>query len=562
MAGNHPSELSPRQRMINMMYLVLTALLALNVSKEVLDSFFEVNTGIVRTTNQFDTKNDETYLAFMQAVEQNPVKAGPWKDKAFQIKEKAGKLHANIQKLKYNLAFKVDNEVYLGKKYNSEGDIIEENMVEVPFDELSIQQKNLTIADLNNKEDRDASGELLVNSGEGIILKQSIAEFRDLLLLLAKGNEVLEEAIKDALNTSDKQKKKGEGKEAWESYYFNDMPSVAAFTLLSKMQSDIRNSEANVIDFLRQEIDAGSLKFTSAEAIQIPISNFVLRGDSFKAEIFIAAKDTTQAPDIFVGEYNITESGYEMVGDYETVSVKNGKGIFKVRTTSEGLKQWGGLITMKTDMGTKTYPFKGSYLVANKSVVVSPVNMNVFYLEVDNPVKISVPGFAAADITASMTNGNIKVTKKSAGEYTARPTKKGKATVTLFTTIEGKRTRMGSMEFRVKEVPPPTPKIGGKSEGVIEKQRMLAAGGIQAKLEDFDFKGVRYKVVAYSFTTVYKGDQVTETVNGQEFTTRINAIINNTKSGNSITVSNIMARRTDAKGTATRSLPPLVLKIK
>ncbi|HJN64540.1 MAG TPA: GldM family protein [Flavobacteriales bacterium] len=562
MAGNHPSELSPRQRMINMMYLVLTALLALNVSKEVLDSFFEVNTGIVRTTNQFDTKNDETYLAFMQAVEQNPVKAGPWKDKAFQIKEKAGKLHANIQKLKYNLAFKVDNEVYLGKKYNSEGDIIEENMVEVPFDELSIQQKNLTIADLNNKEDRDASGELLVNSGEGIILKQSIAEFRDLLLLLAKGNEVLEEAIKDALNTSDKQKKKGEGKEAWESYYFNDMPSVAAFTLLSKMQSDIRNSEANVIDFLRQEIDAGSLKFTSAEAIQLPTSNFVLRGDSFKAEIFIAAKDTTQAPDIFVGEYNITESGYEMVGDYETVSVKNGKGIFKVRTTSEGLKQWGGLITMKTDMGTKTYPFKGSYLVANKSVVVSPVNMNVFYLEVDNPVKISVPGFAAADITASMTNGNIKVTKKSAGEYTARPTKKGKATVTLFTTIEGKRTRMGSMEFRVKEVPPPTPKIGGKSEGVIEKQRMLAAGGIQAKLEDFDFKGVRYKVVAYSFTTVYKGDQVTETVNGQEFTTRINAIINNTKSGNSITVSNIMARRTDAKGTATRSLPPLVLKIK
>ena len=562
MAGNHPSELSPRQRMINMMYLVLTALLALNVSKEVLDSFFEVNTGIVRTTNQFDTKNDETYLAFMQAVEQNPVKAGPWKDKAFQIKEKAGKLHANIQKLKYNLAFKVDNEVYLGKKYNSEGDIIEENMVEVPFDELSIQQKNLTIADLNNKEDRDASGELLVNSGEGIILKQSIAEFRDLLLLLAKGNEVLEEAIKDALNTSDKQKKKGEGKEAWESYYFNDMPSVAAFTLLSKMQSDIRNSEANVIDFLRQEIDAGSLKFTSAEAIQLPTSNFVLRGDSFKAEIFIAAKDTTQAPDIFVGEYNTTESGYEMVGDYETVSVKNGKGIFKVRTTSEGLKQWGGLITMKTDMGTKTYPFKGSYLVANKSVVVSPVNMNVFYLEVDNPVKISVPGFAAADITASMTNGNIKVTKKSAGEYTARPTKKGKATVTLFTAIEGKRTRMGSMEFRVKEVPPPTPKIGGKSEGVIEKQRMLAAGGIQAKLEDFDFKGVRYKVVAYSFTTVYKGDQVTETVNGQEFTTRINAIINNTKSGNSITVSNIMARRTDAKGTATRSLPPLVLKIK
>ena len=135
-------------------------------------------------------------------------------------------------------------------------------------------------------------------------------------------------------------------------------------------------------------------------------------------------------------------------------------------------------------------------------------------------------------------------------------------TTLLFATIEGKRTKMGAVEFRVKEVPPPRPFIGGKSEGVIAKQRMLAAGGIQAKLEDFDFKGVRYKIVAYSFTTVYKGDQVTETVNGQKFTTTINAIINNTKSGNTITVSNIMARRTDAKGTATRSLPPLVLKIK
>ena len=562
MAGNHPSELSPRQRMINMMYLVLTALLALNVSKEVLNSFFEVNTGIVRTTNQFDNKNDETYSAFMQAVEQNPVKAGPWKDKAFKVKEEAEKLHKDIQKLKYQLVLRVDKEVYLGRKYDEFGEKIDANKFEIPYDQLTLQEQKKKIAELQNKEDRDASGEVLVNTGEATVLKEKLAAYRDMLVSLTDGNDVLKNTIESSLNTADKQKKKGEGEESWEKYYFNDMPSVAALTLLSKIQSDIRNSEANVIDFLRQEIDAGSLKFTSAEAIQIPNSNFVLRGDSFKAEIFIAAKDTTQDPEIFVGEYTTTEDGYEMVGEYETVPVRNGKGLFKVRTTSEGLKDWGGLITMKTDMGTKMYPFKGSYLVANKSVVVSPVNMNVFYLEVDNPVKISVPGFAAADVTANMSNGNITPTKKSAGEYIARPTKKGKAIVTLFTIIEGKKTRMGEMEFRVKEVPPPKPYIAGKSEGVIEKQRMLAAGGIKAELEDFDFKGVRYKIVSYSFTTVYKGDQVTETVNGQKFSTRINAIINNTKSGNSITVSNIMAKRTDAKGTATRSLPPLVLKIK
>ena len=442
MAGNHPSELSPRQRMINMMYLVLTALLALNVSKEVLDSFFEVNVGVVRTTNEFDIKNNETYSAFMQAVEQNPVKAGPWKEKAFQVRKQAEKLERDIQRFKYNLVLGVDGEVFLGNKYNDEGDEIDENKFEIPFEELTKEQQHKKISDLENKENRDISGELLVNSGSATKLKESIVSYRNLLLSLSEGNNVLEHSITTTLNTEDKGKNGTTGKVSWEHYYFEDMPSVAALTLLSKIQSDVRNTEANVIDFLRQEIDAGSLKFTTAEAIQIPTSNFVLRGDSFKAEIFIAAKDTTQAPDIYVGEYTTTENGYEMVGDYKIVPVKNGKGLFKVRTTSEGLKDWGGLITMKTDMGTKMYPFKGSYLVANKTAVVSPINMNVFYLEVDNPVKISVPGFAAADITASMSNGNLRATKKSIGEYIARPTKKGKSIVTLFATIEGKRTKI------------------------------------------------------------------------------------------------------------------------
>ena len=150
MAGNHPSELSPRQRMINMMYLVLTALLALNVSKEVLNSFFEVNTGIVRTTNQFDNKNDETYSAFMQAVEQNPVKAGPWKDKAFKVKEEAEKLHKDIQKLKYQLVLRVDKEVYLGRKYDEFGEKIDANKFEIPYDQLTLQEQKKKIAELQN----------------------------------------------------------------------------------------------------------------------------------------------------------------------------------------------------------------------------------------------------------------------------------------------------------------------------------------------------------------------------------------------------------------------------
>ena len=571
MAGNHPSELSPRQRMINMMYLVLTALLALNVSKEVLDSFFEVNKGIERTTTNFFSKNAETYSAFDNAAENNPEKYKPVRDQAYEIKKMSDELFMLVQHMKYDLVYEADKkEIFLGEDWEildpEDGKPIDEKKIEdKEFKDLTLVQKNQKIGWLNNKSDRNASGDLFwpkgVKKNRAKILKDNILEFSKFLSGVAEDNQQLIESIKSSTDVSDK-KRKGNDL-TWEEYYFYDMPAVGALTLLSKMQSDVRNAEADVIEFLKKDIDAKSLKFTSAEGIVIPQSNFILKGDSFKAEIFIAAQNESQNPDIYVGEYDSSNVGeYQMVGEYETVKVVNGKGLFATRTFSEGIKKWGGLIAMKTETGTKYYPFGGEYLVASKSVVISPVNMNVFYIKVDNPVKISVPGFATADISASMTNGIISATKKSTGEYIARPTKKGKATVTLFTTIEGKRTRMGSMEFRVKEVPPPKPYIGGKSQGVIEKQRMLAAGGIQAKLEDFDFKGVRYKVVAYSFTTVYKGDQVTETVTGQKFTAKINAIINNTKSGNSITVSNIMAKRTDAKGTAARSLPPLVLKIK
>ena len=110
--------------------------------------------------------------------------------------------------------------------------------------------------------------------------------------------------------------------QTWLERNFFDMPLVAAVTLLSKVQTDVRNTESDVISYLKQEIDAGSLKFTSADAIQIANSNYVFLGDSFKADVFLVAKDTTQNPLIYVGDYVVDEDGkYSMVGDYDSVPV-------------------------------------------------------------------------------------------------------------------------------------------------------------------------------------------------------------------------------------------------
>ncbi len=564
MAGGN---LSPRQKMINMMYLVLTALLALNVSKEVLNSFFEVNTGVVRTTTNFTNKNMESYNDFTAAAELNPVKAGPFKDQAFAVKREADAIVNFIQELKYGLVLAVDKSVFLGQYKDLDGEIIEGNETELIWDKLSKEQKKLPIANLNNKENRDMSGETLVNTGKASSLKQQINSFKNNMLTIAGDNEVLALNIKSALDTQDKNGKGGSAKIPWENYNFLDMPSVGALTLLSKMQSDVRNTEADIIKLLKENIDAGSLKFTSAEAIQIPTSTFVLRGDSFRSQIFISAKDTTQDPLIYVGEYDSIGPGkYEMVGDYDTIKVLNGKGIFSRKANVTGMQNWGGLISMKTESGTKTYPFKGNYLVANKTAVVSPVNMNILYLEVDNPLQISVPGFSAGEITASISNGSIVPIKKSSGEYKARPSKKGKASVTLYAKINDKRTKMGAVEFRVKEVPPPKAKVQlAKQAGgtwMIDKMQLVNSGGVLAELKDFDFKGVRYLITSYRLTGMYKGEQMKEDTKGPEFSPKMINIIKNTKSGNTITISNIKARRVDTKNTKERQLDPLVLEIK
>ena len=573
MAGG---KVSPRQKMINMMYLVLTALLALNVSKEVLNSFFEVNLGIERSTTNFNAKNGDTYAAFDAAAELNKVKAGPFRDQAYEVKANADELVEFIQEMKYNLVLAADKEVYLGSQLelkDEDGDLLENIAITTPWNELSDDEKKMTIGNLSVKDDRHAAGDLFYsakrNKNIATDLKNNLISYKNSLLSISEGNESLIKSINETCNYDDK-KVKGK-KQLWEEYNFYDMPSVGALTLLSKMQSDVRNTEADVITMLRENIDATSLKFTTAEGIQIPQSNFVLRGDSFRAQIFISAKDTTQDPMIYVGEYDSIGNGnYQMKGtegvDYNSVKVVNGKGIFSERASSEGMKKWGGLIAMKTASGTKMYPFNGEYLVAAKTAVVSPTNMNILYLEVDNPLKISVPGYTAGEISAVISYGKVAATKRSLGEYSARPSKKGKAIVSLFANVEGKRTKMGQMEFRVKEVPPPKAKvqfaISANGVLVIDKMKMVNAGGLGAELKDFDFKGVRYVITSYRLSGVYKGEQMKEDTKGPQFTTKMINIIKNTKSGNAITISNIKAKRVDAKNTAVRVLDPLVIEIK
>ena len=405
MAGNN---LSPRQKMIGMMYLVLTAMLALNVSKEVLDAFQKINGGIVKTTQNFNSKNDEVYSEFVAAAETNEAKAGPWRDKAFSVKAKADKIVDEIQKLKFDMVMLADKQV----TFEDESPI--ENTT---YEQLTTEQKSKLMVDIVSKKDRERPGELMINKGNGQILQKNLEDFRDSLLALVDEPSI-QSSLSSTFTFEDKKEKYGSGMLSWVEQNFMDMPMIAAITILSKIQTDVRNAESDVIKYLQQEIDASSLKFTSADAIHIANSNYIFLGDSFKADVFLAAEDTTQNPTIFVGDYELGEDGnYRMVGDYDSVPIVSGKGKYSVRTSSEGYKKWGGLIYMKTDLGEKIYPFDGEYQVARPSLVVSPTKMNVFYIlasyplkdnALGNPIDVSVPGVPKDKINVSCDNGTVK----------------------------------------------------------------------------------------------------------------------------------------------------------
>jgi gliding motility-associated protein GldM len=553
MAGNN---LSPRQKMIGMMYLVLTAMLALNVSKEVLDAFQKINGGIVKTTQNFNSKNDEVYSSFVSAAETNEAKAGPWRDKAFSVKAKADKIVDDIQRLKFDMVMLSDKQVTF------EG---EEPLEDVTYDDLSAAQKKKLMVDVISKKDRERPGELMINKGNGAILQEGLESYRDFLK-----DMVNEPSIQSSLSTTftfeDRKEKYGSGMLSWVQQNFQDMPLIAAVTILSKIQTDVRNAESDVIKFLQQEIDAGSLKFTSADAIQIATSNYVFLGDSFKADVFLAAKDTTQNPVIYVGDYEMDEDGkYKMVGDYDSIPVLAGKGKYAVKTSSQGYKKWGGLISMKTDVGDKIYPFNGEYQVARPSLVISPTKMNVFYIlashplkdgALGNPIDVSVPGVPKDKISVSCDNGVVK--KVAGGGWEVFPKKTGRAKVNVVAQVDGKRRNMGSLEFRVMRTPKPEPKFLGSKNQKIKKSQLLSNNAkLYAELSNFVFD-IRYRITGFSVDVTQRGELVTKYAKGNKVTGEMKTLFESLQIGSVIYFTNITCKGPDG---APKSLPSVKLTV-
>jgi len=502
--------------------------------------------GATKTTENFTVKNDMIYQEFDQAASENPQKAGPWKNIAYDVKERANEMFDYIQELKIEIITKAegaDSEVF-----SEDGEIDVDHIKKI--DENNIPSEILVGSDQN---------------GKAFDMKAAMEEYRTFLLdIIGNKNISASNSIAASLDTEDPIVK-GE-KVLWVNHMFQLSPLIATITLLSKLQSDIRNTEAETLNFLLQQIDAGAFKFNSLIPTIITNSNYIMRGNEYLAEVFIAATDTTQQPEVLVGKYETIVGAdgipeYSMIGNaYETLTVdERGRGIYRRKPTALGDKTWGGLIRMKAPDGNiVSYPFEENYTVAPPNVVVSPTAMNVFYVSLDNPVDISVSG--GEKVSATMTNGTIKrgKTKKYRGSFIASPRTPGKsANVTVTAEVNGIKRSFPPIEFRVETVPDPVAKVDGKKSGAISLSRLKMQAAVFAELENFLFD-THFDITGFTVETTERGFTNAVPSKSHIITDAQKNLINQLKRNSRITFTDIKAIGADGRQ---RSLPPVVLRI-
>ena len=425
---------------------------------------------------------------------------------------------------------------------------------------------------IENKSDLDIGGRIMVgleNSGKAFELKKKIIHFREYLvgLINPQKSPQLIESINGILNTDNPPLKEDGEANTWESSRFEHIPLIAVIPQLTKVQVDILNCEAEVVNYLLQQVGANDFKFNVLNATVIPSSTYVIQGNDFKAQVFLAASDTTQKPKIIICSYDSTfnketgEYDYEVAkggGSNEIPVSKLGKGLYTAKGTRLGKNFWSGLIQMTAPDGSITRkPFKHQYEVAQPSVVVSPTRMNVFYLGVDNPVDISIPGISMDKITPTISKGIIKSTGTG---FIVQP-EAGTSTcdITVYAIVEGAKRNMGTKPFRIKQVPPPLPRVSGITSKTVAKNEIAAALGVVAEMpKDFDFD-MKFIVKEFTLAATIGGFNQEETSKSQQFTEGQKKILNNLRSGSVVNIINIKAA--GPKGDL-RDLNDLVIKIK
>ncbi len=506
---------TPRQKMIGMMYLVLTAMLALNVSAAILNGYTQVDDSLHATIETMQDSNAETYATFKAALDKNPEKTQEWYDKAMEVKRVSDEFFEYVQKFKDDMVLLAD-----GKK----------------------AVMNAKVSEIGKKDDTNIPAQYAINEGHATELKEKINRFRNFLIKFteeAPGATVFHEEMNRTFVTDDGENAEGEPV-TWENMIFNEMPMCASITILTKLQNDIRHCEGVATRLLLGATDAGDLRVNKFNAYVIPSANYVVKGTKYTAQVILAAIDSTQTPEYYVNGQKL-----------------NSKGVYEVVANTVGVQKITGKIGYMDQQGVMQYlPFEREYTVGEPTATISNTDLNIMYRGYDNPFSISVPGVSAHLLQVKCAQATIQ---HDGNMWIIRPSADSpdNLEIEVYATIEGTPTLMGSQLYRVKNLPRPDAyfEINGvptedtrvpRAQLINPKNRIVASYGadglVQAK---FEITGFQVKLPTGASISV-KGDH---------FDNKALDAIKKLKQGNTVNLMYIKAKGPDGKEIQLRGLP-------
>ncbi|MGN6475734.1 MAG: gliding motility protein GldM [Flavipsychrobacter sp.] len=508
----------PRQIMINLMYLVLTAMLALNVSSEILHAFETINQSITASNRSIEDKNNKLYqsLDAQQAQTGQEARVKPFNDKAHQAKAASEAVIKFLDDWKNKII-----EESGGREENGE---------------------------IKRKDNIDASTLLLVEQKHGDEIRQKLTELREMLVgLVNPGSR--DQIRKDLpIRVESPEKSDNNPQADWSTGYFHNMPTMAVVTLLAKFQNDVRNSEAIVVNQLVKEAGDVQVKFDEIQAIAVPKNSYVLAGQKVEASIMLAAYNKAVNPSVTSSSGHITK-------------VENGLAEWETSAAGVGMQTVKGNVTLDMGGRVETRPYEFTYMVGSEGASMQLDKMNVFYIGVPNPITISAAGYSIEDVSVAIPGATI--TPKEKGHYEVMVTKPGNivAEIVAKTKDAGTKT-VGKQEIRVKRIPDPVARVGSVSGGGILSSIFKAQLGVLAALDNFDFDA-RFVVTSFDFSVVPKrGEMIGPfSVKGARFdgSQTVKDAIGRLRPGDKVYIEEIKARGPDG---TTRSLNTIGLTLR
>lgn len=543
----------PRQLMINLMYLVLTAMLALNVSAEIINAFFMLDKGI-KKNNHIVEESVTGVIASMEETAKTKTQYQPLVDKAKEAKEITKGFYAYIDELR------------TGMVEESGGAYSEQEAADSGHPELAGKPKG--------KKDKDTPQRIFVTGDytgatkpafevpAGPVLDTKVQELKKAYLDFVaglwenggiKGTIFADQSKKESalaslksemtlISSDEYQADQHEGK-SWEEFTFGHMPVAAIYPMLRKFQNDARTSEAAIVNFLASQMGKMELNYDKFDVFSQSPKPYILLGETYEAEIALGAY-SSQA------KFSVSVGG-------SSLKIVDGKAKYTARGSSVGEKKYTAKISVNNPLTgeTETFTKDFSYEVGQPSVNVSADKMNVVYIGVDNPVTIAAAGVATSAMKVSMSGGTM--TKKSGTNYIVKATKPGKAVITVKDT---KKNKSFPFEFRVKRIPDPVVRLGKKTDGLMGSGEFKAQPGLAAWLDNFDFDA---KCQVQSYTLYYtrkREDPVEIQGKGGRFGGKVSSAVRQAKPGDQYAFTNVKARCPGDK--AGRRVNGLAFKIK